>query len=268
MGMLRNAPRRIARFVSKIHRDIPEVDVSEQDGVRSLHLGSTTIQSSMRVAAPMELELTYTRGMMCFLLFTRTARSVLMIGLGGGSVAKFIHHYLPEFKVTAVELNPAVVEAARNQFYLPANDERLEVIEADGAAYITAQRASHDVLMLDAFDTQGLAPDLCSQSFYDFCYRALTDDGILVVNLWGSDKHFDIYVQRIQQSFDSAVLLLPTGRPGNVVAFAFKRHAGDLRIVKLRERAKLLESQLKVEFSEFLVKLHDYNLHSDSRLIV
>ena len=163
---------------------------------------------------------------------------------------------------------PAVVEAARNQFYLPANDERLEVIEADGAAYITAQRASHDVLMLDAFDTQGLAPDLCSQSFYDFCYRALTDDGILVVNLWGSDKHFDIYVQRIQQSFDSAVLLLPTGRPGNVVAFAFKRHAGDLRIVKLRERAKLLESQLKVEFSEFLVKLHDYNLHSDSRLIV
>ena len=74
MGMMRNAPRRIARFVSRLKDGIPEVDVSEQDGVRSLHLGSNTVQSSMRVSAPFDLEVTYTRGMMCFLLFTKVAR--------------------------------------------------------------------------------------------------------------------------------------------------------------------------------------------------
>ena len=268
MGMLSNAPRRIARFVSKALQDNPEVDVSEERGVRSLHLGSATIQSSMRVSAPYDLELTYTRGMMCFLLFSKTARSVLMVGLGGGSIPKFIHHYLPEFRTTVVELNPAVISAAHGQFLLPDDDERLKVLEGDGVEFIAEHPDSHDVLMLDAYDAKGLAPDLSSQAFYDSCHRALTDDGILVVNLWGSDKKFDVYLQRIEQSFDSAVLKLPTGRPGNIVVFAFKRHAGDLRMKSLLERAWRLQSDLKIEFSEFLNKLHEYNLHSETRIIV
>lgn len=266
--MLRNAPRRIARFVTKALHDNPEVDVSEERGVRSLHLGSATIQSSMRVSAPYDLELTYTRGMMCFLLFSTKARSVLMVGLGGGSIPKFIHRYLPDFRITAVELNPAVIAAARAQFFLPEDDARLQVVEGDGAVYIDDHPGSHDVLMLDAYDAKGLAPDLSSQDFYDSCHRALTEDGILVVNLWGSDKNFDVYLQRIEQSFDSAVLKLPTGRPGNIVIFAFKRHAGDLRVKSLLERAWRLQSELKIEFSEFLNSLREYNLHSETRIIV
>jgi spermidine synthase len=276
MGMLRNAPRRIGRFVTgkwgHDDEDFPVVDVSEQDGVRSLHLGSATIQSSMRVAAPYELELTYTRGMMAFLLFARTAKTVLLVGLGGGSIPKFIHRYLPELHITTVELNPDVITAARAQFLLPENDERLNVVEGDGAAYIQAHPARHDVLMLDAYDSTGLAPALSSQEFYDNCRRALTMDGILVVNLWGSDKHFDVYLQRIEQSFESRVLCLPTGRPGNIVVFAFKRYTGDLRIASLRERAKKLEagieSQRRIEFVEFVERLQDYNLHSSNRLML
>jgi spermidine synthase len=259
---------RIARFVSKLRGDTPEVDVSEQDGVRNLHLGSNTIQSAMRVAAPFDLELTYTRGMMCFLLFTRTARTVLMIGLGGGSLPKFIHHYIPEMCVTALELNPAVIDAARNQFFLPPDDDRFSVIEIDGAIYIGECLASHDVIMLDAYDSTGLAPDLSAQDFYDKCHRALTVDGVLVVNLWGSDKQFDVYLQRIEKSFDGAVLRLPTGHPGNIVVFAFKRHAGDLRLNVLRDLAKRLEATMPVEFGQFFNKLYDYNLHSENRLIV
>lgn len=272
MGMIRNAPRRIGRFVSGKWgvglEDFPVVDVSEERGVRSLHLGSATIQSSMRVAAPYDLELTYTRGMMMFLLFGETASRVLLVGLGGGSIPKFIHRYLPELHVTTVELNPDVITAARAQFYLPENDDRLQTLEGDGVEFIANHPDGFDVLMLDAYDAKGLAPDLSSQEFYDSCHRGLTDDGILVVNLWGSDKHFDLYLQRIEQSFDGAVLRLPTGRPGNVVLFAFKRHAGDLRMKTLQERANRLQSKLKIEFNEFLNTLRDYNLHSATRIIV
>ena len=66
------------------------VDVSEMDGVRSLYLGSETVQSAMRVKAPYELELAYSRGMMMFLLFMKQPKDVLMIGLGGGSITKYI----------------------------------------------------------------------------------------------------------------------------------------------------------------------------------
>ncbi|MES1988632.1 MAG: spermidine synthase, partial [Pseudomonadota bacterium] len=62
------------------------VYVSETDGVRSLHLGSVTIQSAMRIRDPFALELTYTRGIMCFLLFRSNVKDMLTIGLGGGSV--------------------------------------------------------------------------------------------------------------------------------------------------------------------------------------
>ena len=50
-------------------RDADSVYVTETFGVRSLHIGSDTIQSSMRLARPNDLELAYTRSMMAFLLF-------------------------------------------------------------------------------------------------------------------------------------------------------------------------------------------------------
>ncbi|MGZ8258773.1 MAG: polyamine aminopropyltransferase, partial [Methylotenera sp.] len=105
------------------------VDVSESDGVRSLHLGSITIQSAMRIRDPFALELTYTRGMMCFLLFNPQVKHVLAIGLGGGSIAKYIHAYCPDIVSKVIELNPKIIQIARSQFYVPENDERLEVIE-------------------------------------------------------------------------------------------------------------------------------------------
>jgi spermidine synthase len=71
------------------------VEVSEEDGVRSLHLGGDAIQSAIRLDRPDELALDYTRAMMAFLLFQPSPREVLMIGLGGGSMARYIHQRMP-----------------------------------------------------------------------------------------------------------------------------------------------------------------------------
>lgn len=259
--------RRIGRRVDRQGGD--SVDVSEIDGVRSLHLGNSTIQSSMRVRAPYDLELTYTRGMMCYLLFRPEARRLLVIGLGGGSIPKFVWHYLPEqVQVTAVEIDPHVIEVARSHFLLPADDGRLRVVEGDGAAYVRAHPAAADVLMLDAYASDGIAPELCSQDFYDSCAAALTAEGILMVNLWGSDRNFDVYLQRIEQSFDGRVLVMPTGRPGNIVVFAFRRVPPDLRWETLRAHARQMEGLYPIEFLEFVGRLRDANLHSAHRILL
>src|ERR687894_575424 len=86
--------------------------VSERYGVRTLHIGSDTVQSAMRLTRPIDLELSYTRSMMAFMLFMPRPREVLMIGLGGGSVAKFVYHRLPSARVKAVEVSPQVVAIA------------------------------------------------------------------------------------------------------------------------------------------------------------
>lgn len=270
MGMLRNVPRRIGRFISDSWGDnsLPRVDVSEVDGVRALCLGNTVIQSAMRVAEPYQLEIVYTRGMMCFLLFTKTAKNVLAIGLGGGSLPKYIHHFLPHMKTVAVELNPAVVQAARAQFFLPDDDDRLTVLEQDGANYVCENPDSADVLLLDAYDGKGLAQELSSQAFLDRCHRALTENGILVVNLWSSDKSFETYLERVQASFDGRVLVMPTGRPGNIILFAFKGYAGDLRWAALKARAETLSATHRIEFFKFLDNLREYNLHNPTRLVI
>jgi spermidine synthase len=244
------------------------VDVSETDGVRSLHLGSVTIQSAMRIRDPYALELTYTRGMMCFLLFHANLKNVLAIGLGGGSLAKYIHAYCPEILSTVVEINPKIIQVARSQFYVPDNDARLNVMEGDGLKYLANHQEVADVLLIDAFDSNGIPPDFCSQDFFDQCANALKNDGILAINLWGSDKNFDVYLQRIEQSFNGMALILPTGKPGNIAVFGFKREPADLRLASLRERAKKLEQTHKIEFLQFVEKLAEHNASSSNRLFM
>jgi len=259
--------RKVGRFLARSDDNFPDVEISELDGVRALHLGSITVQSAMRVTAPYDLELSYSRGMMMFLLFAKELREVLIIGLGGGSIPKFIHHYLPAMRVTAVELNPAVIAAARGPFFLPPDDERLCVIEGDGIVHVRENPESADVLMLDAFDANGLAPGLTSPEFYDSCLDALTRDGILIVNLWGSDRNFDVYLQRIEQACSGRVLVLPTGRPGNILIFGFKRDAGDLRWKTLRDRARALEKDHpQIPFLELVERLRDSNQFTSNRL--
>lgn len=264
---MRSFGRRISRAVHKGMTGEESVDVSEMDGVRSLYLGSETVQSAMRVKAPYELELAYSRGMMMFLLFMKQVKDVLVIGLGGGSIPKYLHHFLPEMQTRVVEINPRIIQVARSHFYLPENDEKLEVIEGDGVAYLQENSNATDVLLLDIFDSQGVPPDLYNQAFFDTCAEVLRLDGMMAVNLWGSDKNFDIYLQRIEQSFHDRVLVLRTGRPGNIVVMAFKRPPRDLRWSTLRVRAKALQENHKIEFLEFVEKLKDENLSTTNRLL-
>ena len=264
---MRSFGRRISRAVHKGMTGEESVDVSEMDGVRSLYLGSETVQSAMRVKAPYELELAYSRGMMMFLLFMKQPKDVLMIGLGGGSITKYIHHFLPEIQTRVVEINPRIIQLARSHFYLPDDDEKLEVIEGDGVAYLQENSNTADVLLLDIFDSQGVPPEMYNQAFFDTCEASLILDGMMAVNLWGSDKNFDIYLQRIEQSFHDRVLVLRTGRPGNIVVFGFKRPPRDLRWSTLRVRAKALQEHHKIEFLEFVEKLKDENLSTTNRLI-
>ena len=86
--------------------------VSEARGIRSLHVGGEAIQSAMRIDDPFRLALDYTRCMMAFLLFLPDPRDVLMIGLGGGSLAKFVYRQLRRSRVRAIECDARVVQAA------------------------------------------------------------------------------------------------------------------------------------------------------------
>ncbi len=249
------------RFLSRLGREraVPPVQISERDGVRLLHLGGPAVQSAMRIRAPFQLELEYTRAMMAFTLFHPAVRDVALIGLGGGSIAKFIHRHLGSVRLTALEINPEVAAAARAYFSLPADDERLSVRVADGAAYVRAQREALDVLMVDGYDAERIVEDLTSPDFYRACLAALRPGGVAVYNLWGSDRRFETYWRRLEDAFAGRLLRLPAEQMGNVVVFCFKPPLPDLDFILLRGRAERLERDLGLEFPRFLDRMRSCN---------
>src|SRR5687767_14456769 len=186
--------------------------VSERHGVRTLHIGSDTVQSAMRLARPNDLELSYTRSMMAFLLFVPAPRRALLIGLGGGSLAKFMYHRLPSVHVKAVEVSSQVAAIARNYFHVPANNPRLEILIADGAEYITREDAAADAVIVDGYDADAHAEELASKSFYAACRERLNSGGMFVVNLWGGDRQFATLLKRIEGAFPEGTLCLQIGR--------------------------------------------------------
>ena len=254
--------------IRKPEADSETVYISEKFGVRTLHIGSDTVQSSMRVARPHDLEISYTRSMMAFLLFNSDPRQVLLVGLGGGSLAKFIYHQLPRARTVAVEVNPRVVAVARQFFHVPPDDERLEVVIGNGAAYLGNARLHADVIMVDGYDAESQVEELSTPAFYRDCARVLGGSGMLVVNLWGGDRSFTTCVDRIAQAFDGYVACLPAGRPGNVVALAFKQSPGQPTWQELRTRADQLERRYGLEFTRFVEELVTMNPHNRQRLLL
>lgn len=245
------------------------IDVSESQGIRKLHFGADDTQSAMRVSDPNEMILSYSRCMFGYLLFTELPKTALLIGLGGGSIAKWVHHKLTDTQLTCAELHPQVIAVARSMFCLPPDDDRLEVLCTDGAAYVyNMADASSDLIMMDAYSATGIAEPLATVDFFTACKQRLSDNGVLAVNLWGADRRFNHYLERLGEVFEGRVLCLPARQKGNVIAFAFRRGQNNPTWDKLAERAKLLETQLGLEFPEFVADLARMNPHNDRKLFI
>lgn len=220
------------------------IDISEESGVRYLHFGSDWVQGAMRMRKPNALELTYTREMMAGLLFREAPwpARVLLIGLGAGSLAKFVHHHLPDASVTVVEIAPEVHAVARQYFRLPDEGERFEVHVGDGAEFIQDDPRQWDLIAVDGFDRHARAGALATQPFYAACRARLAADGVLSVNLFGQLRGFKTQLQRLRKAFDGRVLDLPECDSGNVVALASPADGQSFDLATLKSRAANLKT--------------------------
>jgi len=224
----------------------------QNDGpIKSLHFTLDELQSRMNQAHPWQLEVDYTRTMMGFLLLRRTPARIAMVGLGGGSLAKFCYRQLPQCHITVAEINPHVI-ALRRDFQIPDDDERFKVIEADGAEFVALNPSSFDVLLVDGFDHQGQPAELCSQRFYDDCFAALAPEGVMAVNLHYDDADFPLWAGRIQRSFNGNTVEIPALEKSNCIVFASRGTPLTQYRIDLRASLAGMEHaavvQLKAEF--------------------
>ena len=195
--------------------------VEEEEGVLSLQFGSTARQSTMFVDRPDDLTLEYTRCLMSALVLREAPPGrALMLGLGGGSLVKFLLRHLPACRVEVVELRPRIVEVAQRFFALPEAHDRLRIHIADGRRFLLEHTGEpYDLILLDLHTGQGMAPVVREDDFLPACRRATADDGVFSANLWyGFDTDLKGRVQQLLQSSFERVLGLPVPGRSNHVA--------------------------------------------------
>jgi len=208
--------------------------------VRYLHFGSEWIQGAMRIARPWSLVLEYTREMMSSLLLRDVAnwpRKVLVIGLGAASLTKFLYRHYPLAHLTVVEIEPAVVAAARQFFKLPEDTNRINLVIGDGVDYVLSNDRKFDLILVDGYDENASSGTLNSVPFYQGCRACLHGNGIMSVNLLTSDRRFNASIKRIAEAFDDRVLSFPSCETGNAIAFAAVGDPVDISFFDLREKA-------------------------------
>lgn len=221
---------------------------------RCLHFDLDAVQSAMDLRRPDRLCLAYTRKMMAFLLFNRTPRRILLLGLGGGSLAKFCYQRLPAATFTAVEINDDVL-ALREEFCVPADDNRFRVVRGDAASYIEHVAARKDVILADACNHAGIAPELSARDFYEKAHGALAPGGVLVANLCGNVHDRAAHLLRIRQAFGGDYLVLPVRRDGNVIVLAFKEARARRTLADVNAAALDLKRVLGLDFPRYVRRI-------------
>jgi spermidine synthase len=192
---------------------------------RTLEFQSGDIQSEMLLSHPDALVLAYARAMMCFALFVPQPRHILMVGLGGGSLAKFCYRHFPHARITVLEISAEVI-ALREVFQVPPDDARLRIVHADAADFLRAAPGRFDVILVDGFDAAGMPAALAGAAFYTDCRRALADGGVLVANILSYDPCHDAIATRIATAFDARVCDFPGIAGNNHLLFAVRAAAG------------------------------------------
>jgi spermidine synthase len=228
--------------------------VHEDGASKSLHFTLGELQSRMLTRRPCYLDVDYTRTMMGFLLFRPAPPHIGMIGLGGGSLAKFCYRQLPASRMTVLEINPHVM-ALRREFQVPDDDARFQVIAADGALFLQTETPDFDVLLVDGFDQDGQPAALCSQRFYDDCFAALSADGVLVVNLHYDHPDYPVFADRISRSFGGNAVEVLAVEKSNSIVFASRGPAISPRNMSLSQSLSSLDGEARMQLKAELVRI-------------
>lgn len=200
------------------------VIVTEEYGLRTLlfERGGAR-QSVVKLGDPTHLALPYASVAFSGLALCEGPRRVLVVGLGGGTLPMFLRHYYPEATIDGVDINPAVVEVAR-QFLGFREDARMRGIVADGRAFIEKTREPYDLIFLDAFGADSVPPSLSTLEFLQAVRRAVRPSGVVVGNIWDRayNSLYDAMVRTYQEAFDD-VYVLDVAGVGNRILLALPR---------------------------------------------
>jgi len=223
---------------------------------RILSFDGKIYQGYMKLKAINRLDLAYTQAMMAGLFFTPSVKIATIMGLGAGSIAKNLLCTYPALDIHAVEYRQAVVDIAKEHFFLPDSD-RLFIYRDDAVNYIKNTCVKSDIIFSDLYSSKGMEPKQVQSSYLRDCKNKLTQHGVLVLNIvtsvFKSPQELD---ELLEPEFANRYLSFEVGR-GNTIVFAFKNNIPSITRENLLNKGKELEVLMDIPMAEYALLLWD-----------
>lgn len=186
-------------FAKVIHSErslYRNIIVDEKGNQRCLKFNtksSKTNQSCIFKDDPQKLVFNYTKLVFSSLLMIDNPKSVLIIGLGGGTLSNTIHQLYPNAKIDNVEIDPAVINVAREYFGFFEN-EKIKTTAQDGRIFVkrsSIKKQKYDWIILDAFNGDYIPEHLLTKEFFEETKSILSDNGIISANTFSISKLYN-----------------------------------------------------------------------------
>ncbi|MFC1523848.1 hypothetical protein ACFL6N_03565 [Thermodesulfobacteriota bacterium] len=246
------------KIIHRTRDEFGELIVTEGAMNRSLYFGQGAKQSSMFVDFPDDLTMHYSRAMMSGLIFNPHPRNSLLIGLGGGSIVKFLIRACPECRLDVIELRGKVIDLSHEFFALPRTRPNLNIMQADGREYVfkceQTPDCRYDLILVDAYDDSGQVDEVADREFITAAKECLTRQGILVYNLWNRSEGNYYHCRNLINSIfaGSHLQLVLEGDKGHAIIFAFRTPISMNEVKNMKSNARDLQAAFHISFPKFL----------------
>lgn len=227
------------------------VEIVEDGEFRWFTFGDDIPQGVMSLVSPTELVSPYVQGMVLALVFVSDVHRVLLIGLGGGSMARFLRRYFPSVSLSAIEASAPVINLARQYFFLPEEGEGFRVYCADAEEMLRLKRRPKEIIFVDIPCQR--QPVLASENFFKHCYGRFQEQGIFVTHVCCETKEAQKnYLSLLGSVFTGGIWCIPL-KDFDEIVFAFKKAPSSMR--SYQKAAERLKRKTGVDFPEWLRKI-------------
>ena len=205
---------------------------------------SQTSQSCMYKNDPDKLVFNYTKLTFASLLVTENPKSVLIIGLGGGTLSNVIHELYPAAKIHNVEIDPAVLKVARDYFNFIETDNVTSSVQ-DGRIFIkraAIKKQKYDWIILDAFNGDYIPEHLLTKEFFEEVKSVLAEGGVIAANTFSSSKLYEHESATYHSVFGDFINVSRPNRSNRIILAGVKTMPTQ---AQLNKRIKALAPRLK-----------------------
>jgi spermidine synthase len=251
-----------SRLIFKQKSPFVTIGVYDVEGYRQLIFDNTAgIQSEVNLRDPDELALSYTRHFMAGLPLAEKLERILMVGLGGGTMQRYVHTLLPDVQIDTAEIDPLMPDVAKRFFFFE-EDAKNKVYVMDGRKFIEQTGDPYDIIFLDAYGPDLIPYPLTTQEFMKAVGKRLTPKGVVVANLWYDEsKYYDML--KTYQSVFAEIHVLRCAHSGNRIVVGFQEKI-DLDAAKWIAGAKEFEKAHPTRLN--LPSLIDRGFESETRI--